>query len=411
MQRSKAGAAGLLVGSALVLGVTACGPTAPRGASAPVGGRAAALDARPTSTAAPTTPTTTPSPTHSAQPVSEHVVTATDELDDQTFVVSLLSTSGSGHVSATVHDTAAGNARWTVSAAAGNAYWASGGALHRLDPTGTVTVIGGLPAAQFGRVVVSPDGTQWVYTTTATDANNVITNDVWRAGLGISTQQIVHRVDDPSHPTADAPAAWEYYLSAWTNRGVVAVRQPMGGCGCGQFDMQMSAQYSLFINPANGDSALITTQSDCPLSGAATSGIAACFHSNQAGGSDALQFIANGHSTSTAALSGANIGGDASFNPAGTTVAYATIDAAQAGCASAAPFTLRVMDVATRNATVVDAALSLDPHGWLNNGTVLATRTVPDAAGATVTSTVVVDPASGHLTTLASDGSRIVGVS
>jgi len=330
-------------------------------------------------------------------PAPQVIVMAADTISGATFQVSLVNTAGTVLAAAAVP----AGARWTVGAGPGAAYWVTGGMLQRLVAGGAVTTVATVLATQSGRVVVSPDGSEWAFATTSQDSHGVVINRLYRGGGGEATRLIAERSADPMHPSTDAPPAWQYYPISWTAKGILIERQPLGGCGCGTpFDMEMTAAYSAFIDPLTGTAAPVTESSSCPLSGAGADGTAACFQVSATGGSASLMFLNNLHTTAHYALSGKNSGGDATFQ--GSTVAYATVPKDAGGCGGPdwrPATTLHVMDMSTGDARTL-GPVGLAPVAWLNNGTILGTLAVATAKGATTTTVVTVDPVSGHLSTV-----------
>jgi hypothetical protein len=355
----------------------------------------------------PPSPSSTPAPPPPPPPPQVIVTAAENGVSGSTFQVTLLSTTGTVLASASVP----ADAQWTVGAGRGAAYWVTGHKLQRLDAGGALTTLATVPASQNGKVVVSPDGAEWAYATTSQDARGVVSNRLYRGGSTEATQLIAQRSADPAHPSADAPPSWQYYPISWTAQGILIERQPLGGCGCGTpFDMEMTAGYSAFIDPVTGTTTPVTASNSCPLSGAGVDGEAACFQVSPTGGSSSIDFINNLHTTARYALSGTTSGGDATFQ--GSTVAYATVPKDAGGCGGPdwrPATTLHVMDVTTGNARTVGPT-GLAPVAWLNTGAVLGTRTVAGANGASTSSVVVVDPASGHVATILSGSAVVVGI-
>jgi hypothetical protein len=337
------------------------------------------------------------------------VTAAEDNFTDPTFLVTLITTSGSIVASTAVP----ADARWTVGAGSGAAYWVTGGKLQKLDAHGVVITVATVPSTAAGRVVVSPDGSEVAYATMTTDSKGVATNRLYRVGSGGTSVLIAQRIADPAHPSADAPPAWQYYPMSWTARGILIERQPLGGCGCGTpFDMQMSAGYSAFIDPATGTATPVTGSNSCPLSGVGSDGTAACFEQSSTGGSASVDFLNNMHTTARFALSGRNLGGEATFN--GSTVAYATVPKNAGGCGGPdwrPVTTLHIMDVHSGNARVV-GPIGFAPQSWLRDGTIVGTLNVAahSNTGGTTSTVVVLDPASGHVATILDRSTMVVGV-
>ena len=335
------------------------------------------------------------------------VTAAENNTSGATFPVTLVNTAGTILASANVP----ADARWSVGSGSGAAYWVTAGKLQRLNAGGALTTVATVPAAQSGRVVISPDGSEWAYATTSRDSRGVVTNRLYRGGRGEATRLIAQRRADPAHPSADAPDLWQYYPISWTAQGILIERQPLGGCGCGTpFDMEMTAGYSAFIEPATGTATPVTASNSCPLSGAGADGTAACFQLSSTGASASIEILNNLHTTAQYALSGKNRAGEATLY--GSTLAYATVPKDAGGCGGPdwrPDTTLHVMDIHT------GAARSLGPTGlapvaWLNDGTILGTLSVAVTNGATATSVVVIDPVSGRVTTILNQSTVVVGI-
>jgi hypothetical protein len=355
-------------------------------------------------------PTTTPAPavTPAPAPPKPQVVVVADQgnVSGASFEVALVSSTGAVLASTQVPK----DAQWTIGTGPNAAYWVTGGKLQRLDEHGAVTTVATVPRTEAGRVVLSPDGSQWAYATTSQDAQSVITNRLYRGGIGQAARLIAERSADPNHPSADTPGLWQYYLLSWTTHGLLIERQPVGGCGCGTpFDMQMSAAYSAFIDPATGNATPLGTSASCPMSGIGADGTLACFHVSSTGASDSLQLINGSQTTHRYHLSGKTAGGDATFN--GSTLAYATVPSTAGGCGAPdwrPQTTLHLMDAQTGDARSLGRA-GLAPVAWLSDGSILATLSVV-RTGSTTSSVVVVDPATGGLRTVFDRSFEVVGL-
>jgi hypothetical protein len=336
------------------------------------------------------------------------VTAAEDDYSGSTFQVTLITTGGTVLASTAVPS----DARWSVGAGSGAAYWVSGGRLQSLDTHGVVTTLATVPSNEAGRVVVSPDGSEVAYATTQSSKGGT-TNRLYRVGSSGTSVLIAQRVADPAHPSADAPPDWQYYPISWAAKGILIERQPLGGCGCGTpFDMQMSAGYSAFIDPATGTATPVTESNTCPLSGAAPDGTAACFEQPSTGGSASIDFLDNMHTTARFALTGSNLGGEATFN--GSAVAYATVPKNAGGCGGPdwRPLTtLRLMDIRTGNARAIGPT-GFAPQSWLRDGTIVGTISVAahSTTGSTTSTVVVLDPANGHVATILNRSTTVVGV-
>jgi hypothetical protein len=401
----------LLVATGLT--VTGCGVTAGvlhsgTPTSTPAGGAKAAL----TLANAPAAPAATTPPPASAPPVAitppppSLIVVADETSSGPTLEVALVTGNGVVLASTQVPQ----DARWTIGSGPRAAYWVTGGMLQSLNEHGVVTTLATVPHSESGRIVLSPDGSQWAYATTSTGATNIITNRIYRSAIGMAAQLVAERTADPYHPAAGLPSQWQYYLQSWTAQGILVERQPVGGCGCGTpFDMQMTATSTAFIDPVTGMATPLGTSESCPLSGIGSDATLACFHHTLTGASDSLRFVNGSHTTYQYTLSGKNYGGAATFN--GSTLAYATVPSTAGGCGGPdwrPQTTLHVMDIRTGNAITVGRT-GLAPVAWLADGGILATLSV--AHGATTNTTVVaVDPATGNVRTVFNQSFDVVGL-
>jgi hypothetical protein len=395
----------LLVAAGLV--VTGCGVTAGvlrsgTPTSAPAGGtkdvqalaNATAAPAATQAPAAPSLPTATPPVATTPPPPPSVIALANENAPSGPLEVALVT--GNGRVLASTH--VPPDARWTISVGPRAAYWVTGGKLRSLDEHGVVTTLATVPLTESGRVVLSPDGSQWAYATTST-VKGITTDRIYRGAIG-----------QPAHLIVDTTAeAWQYYLLSWTARGILIERQPLGGCGCGTpFDMQMTATYTAFVDPVTGMATPLGTSESCPLSGIGSDATLACFHRTLTGASDSLRFV-NGSHTTQFALSGKNVGGAATFN--GSTLAYATVPSTAGGCGATdwrPQTTMRVMDIRTGNAISVGRT-GLSPVAWLADGSILATLTAAHGAGSTNT-VVAVDPTTGSVRTVSNQSFNVIGL-
>src|SRR5580700_528943 len=216
---------------------------------------------------------------------------------------------------------------WMVSAGPGGAYWSTSGSEYELSTTGTVRRLGPIPGDSDG-VVIAPDGTSYAYATTDQGKTGIL-NKIVVVHPGGSTTTIADRFDNPNVQTANAPQSWQYYLISWTSSGIAFARVPTGGCGCGSFDMQMQSAYSATINPVTEVVTPLTDSASCPLSAVGPGMETACFLAGTSGTTTALRITSRGVVRHSFAMSGANVGGDAVFSPAGTELAYVTIPAAE----------------------------------------------------------------------------------
>ena len=419
-------ARGLTIVATVGLAVTGCGGAvatlhASQAPSTQAAASTVALSAaqapRATAPSMPTVPTALPTPAVAApsaptappQAASDQAIVVADEgnSSDPTFEVAIVSSRGGNLASTHV----ASDARWTVGTGANAAYWVTAGTLQRLDTHGAVTTLATVPTTESGRVVVSPDGSQWAYATTQQTSPSVVTNRIYRGSAGRPAQLVAERTADANNPSPDMPAQWQYYLMSWTAQGILVERQPVGGCGCGTpFDMQMSAGSAAFINPTSGVATPLAASPSCPASGVSSDGTLACFHVSSTNASDALQISSGARVAHTYALSGTNDAGDATFS--GDRLAYATVPSGAGGCGGPdwqPQTTLHVMDVRTGDARSLGRQ-GVAPVAWLADGSLLATLSVAADSG-TQRSIVDIDPASGALVrTILNQGFDVVGL-
>lgn len=294
---------------------------------------------------------------------------------------------------------------WMVAAGPGGAYWSQSGAEYELTLSGAVHKLGSIPA-DADAVLIGPDGTSYAYATTDTAASGVITNRIVVVHPGGSAVTIADRVDDPNHPSSDAPAAWQYYLIKWTASGIVFARVPTGGCGCGSFDMQMQSAYSANINPVTEVVTPLTSDASCPLSAVGPGMETACFAGTTT--TTGLRVASGGVARNNYAMSGSNVGGDAVFSPAGTSLAYVTIPAAEDACGATWNATLRVLNLATGKA-VSRALGEFSPAVWGADGLVYGSIATNSDSDATL---VAVNPVTLAVTDLspATTGEQFVGI-
>ena len=271
------------------------------------------------------------------------------------------------HTGAVVAKTAADPTNfWMVAAGPDGAYWTQNGAEYQLSVSGAVRKLGAVPA-DAGGVVIAPDGTSYAYATSDTAQSGNVTNRIVVERQGAPAVTIADRVDDPNHPSADAPQSqsWDYYLISWTSTGIAFARVPTGGCGCGSFDMQMQSAYSASINPVTEVVTPLTADQSCPLSAVGPGMETACFAGDLT--TTGLRVASGGVTRDNFSMSGANVAGDAVFSPAGTSLAYITIPAAQDSCGATWTATLRVLNLATGHA-VSRTFGELTPAVWGADG-------------------------------------------
>ena len=339
--------AAAVAAGAIAISLAACG-----GAGAGTGGGAA--QRQPAATATPAPP-----------PGDDVLVVGDTEQTANRVAVSLVGADGKVLGRATLP---AGN-EWSVSAGPHGAYWVDGSTLEHLDTRGHISDLGDVEPNQNGHVAVSPDGRSWVYATSSMTPNGVRTNRLWRAGIGVASQMIAERVDDPMHPTPGMPAEWIYALKSWTTAGVLIVREPAGGCGCGPFDMETVSGSSLLVDPYTGAGTPLGTDGSCPLSGGSIDATVVCFHTKPNSGlaADEMRVIRPDRTAQRFTLSGTTAGGDARFDPTGELLAYATV-ASTAECGSwNTQTTLRVLDLGSGEAHAVGPE-GFQPGAWLAGG-------------------------------------------
>ncbi|MFI5287570.1 MAG: hypothetical protein ACHQ4F_14800 [Candidatus Dormibacteria bacterium] len=344
-------------------------------------------------------------------PVAQ-VVPSTPHPAPSTYVVSILTAGATqwleirSHTGAVVAKTTINPILgWMVEAGAGGAYWSQGGAEYELTPSGAVHKLGLVPADANG-VVIAPDGTSYAYTTNDTAKNGLITNRIVVVRQGAAPVTIADRIDDPNHPPADAPSAWQYYLITWNSSGIAFARVPVGGCGCGSFDMQMQSAFSASINPVTGVVTTLTASASCPLSAVGTGMETACFAGTTT--TTSLRVSIAGVLRHSFTMSGTTVAGDAVFSPAGTELAYVTIPAAEDTCGATWNATLRVLNLAT-GAAVSRTLGEFTPAVWGSDGLLygsIASNSGSDA------SLVAVNPATLAVAWLtpAITGQQFIGI-
>lgn len=305
--------------------------------------------------------------------------------------------SSDGHVVAST--TTAATATWSATAGPNGAYWVDSGTVRRLALDGAVTTVASIPAS-VSAFLVSPDGAEIAYATSerATPSQGSAgpdVNSIYVESFGGTPRLLVQRLSDPSHPSNDAPASWDYYLMSWSKAGILIARAPQGGCGCGPFDMQMQSADSALIDASTGATTDITNDSACPLSGASADGVGACFATGGgSSGTTALHILRQGSVAQQFSLSGHNVAGNAVFAADDSAVAYLTIPLAGAQCGGTWASTLRFLELATGAAT--DASVNgLSTLRWSGTGAMFGV--VHTAAASTLVS---IDPATLRTATL-----------
>lgn len=295
---------------------------------------------------------------------------------------------------------------WMVNAGPDGAYWSQGGSEYLLTTSGAVRRLGPVPGDSNG-VVIAPDGTSYAYATTD-QSNTGNLNRIVVVHPGGSTTTIADRFNNPNVQTADAPAAWDYYLISWTSSGIAFARVPTGGCGCGSFDMQMQSAYSATINPVSEVVTPLTGSWTCPLSAVGPGTQTACFSGDTNGNTVGLRITSGGVLRHNFVMSGANVGGDAVFNPAGTELAYVTVPSSEATCGATWNATLRILNLAT-GAAVTRTLGEFSPAVWGADGLLYGSIASQSDSAASL---VAVNPVTLAVTQISSSitGQQFVGI-
>jgi hypothetical protein len=249
---------------------------------------------------------------------------------------------------------------WMTAAGAGGAYWTENGMEYNLTPAGAVRKLGLVPSDANG-VLIGPDGDSYAYATSDPLSNGLFLDKITVVHPGAPATVIGDRVSSPNDPYSAGSFGWSYYLVSWTAAGIAFARVPMGGCGCGSFDMQMQSAYSAIIDPVSGGQTTVTASTSCPLSDLGPALESVCFDGTSA--TDAIRISSGGTVIHDYALSGRNFAGDAMFSDDGSQLAYITIPVAEDQCGATITATLRVMDIATGDA-VSRAMGDFVPSAW-----------------------------------------------
>ena len=206
---------------------------------------------------------------------------------------------------------------WMTAAGAGGAYWTANGAEYELSLSGAVRKLGLVPS-DAGGVLIGPDGSSYAYATSDPLKNGSFVNKITVVHPGAPAKVIGDRVS-----AATDDYQWSYYLVSWTDAGIAFARVPIGGCGCGSFDMQMQSAYSAILDPVSLGETTVTASTSCPLSDIGPALESVCFDGTSA--TDAIRFSSGGTVIHNYALSGKNFAGDAMFSDDGSRLAYVTI--------------------------------------------------------------------------------------
>jgi hypothetical protein len=289
--------------------------------------------------------------------------------------------------------------RWMTAAGAGGAYWTANGAEYELTVSGAVRKLGLVPS-DAGGVLIGPDGISYAYATSDPLKDGSLVNRITVVHPGVPAKVIGDRIS-----AATDDYQWSYYLVSWTDSGIAFARVPVGGCGCGTFDMQMQSAYSAILDPISLGEITVTASTSCPLSDMGPALESVCFDGTSA--TDAIRISSAGTVVHSYALSGKNVAGDAMFSDDGSQLAYITIPVAEDQCGASITTTLRVMDIAT-GATVSRAMGDFVPSAWAG-GVIFGSITSADYASSWL---VAVNPSTMTVSRLSPNGSdvRIIGV-
>jgi hypothetical protein len=288
---------------------------------------------------------------------------------------------------------------WMTAAGAGGAYWTANGAEYELTVSGAVRKLGLVPS-DAGGVLIGPDGRSYAYSTSDPLKDGSLVNKITVVDPGVPAKVIGDRIS-----AATDDYQWSYYLVSWTDAGIAFARVPIGGCGCGSFDMQMQSAYSAILDPVSLGETTVTSSTSCPLSDIGPALEAVCFDGTSA--TDAIRISSGGAVIHNYPLSGKNFAGDAMFSDDGSQLAYITIPVAEDQCGASITTTLRVMDIAT--GTAVSRAMGdFVPSAW-SGGVIFGSITSADGASSWL---VGVNPSTMTVSRLSPNGSdvRIIGV-
>jgi hypothetical protein len=332
----------------------------------------------------------TPAPTYIVATVA---ISATNEW------LEILNTSGAVVAKTEINPTLA----WMIAAGAGGAYWTENGFEYELTPAGAIHKLGPVPSDASG-VVVGPDGSSYAYATAAQLPKYATRNEITVVRPGVPAKVIADQVSDPNNPNVGW--TWDYYLVSWTDPGIAFAEVPVGGCGCGSFDMQMQSAYSSIIDPVSEGVTTVTADTSCPLSDIGPAMESVCFAGTN--GTTAIRIASDGTVVHTYSLSGKNLAGDALFSADASQLAYVTIPLADDQCGATINATLRVMNIASGN-TVGRALGDFTPSAWSPGGLIYGS--VTNATG-TDTWLVAVNPSTLSVTRLTPNGADggIVGI-
>ncbi len=204
---------------------------------------------------------------------------------------------------------------------------------------------------------------------------------------------------------------WQYMILGWELTGILVVRELSGICGCGPLAADRYQVHVALVDPTSGDATDLADDESCPVSGQpAADGTYMCFTNEYGppGATLGMRVVQHREQVAFFSMSGDDRAGGAIFDPGTSLVAYATfpIPVTDIGPAFAG-MQLRVIDLATGAARAVGPT-GLEPAGWLGDGRIVATRYPSDDM--TKDSAVVVDPATGGVSTLLSGGAYVVGL-
>ncbi|HXA41848.1 MAG TPA: DUF4232 domain-containing protein [Candidatus Solibacter sp.] len=259
---------------------------------------------------------------------------------------------------------------------------------HVLDlhPDGTADVVGsGMPVSGTSqissevpvRVLVSPDGTQWIWGQITTQSGNTVTSQLELGGIG-AVERVVAQAVEANH-------ALEPYRWALANPLIVHDAMGVGG-------------YILF-NQAHGqvDQLDLASGQQSPI-GAANSGSAdvagngakADIYRPSPGAAPTVEVNGPGLRGLTANLPATGQAGGLMFDPSSNHLVFATSPANNDGHES---FTTSIVDLNTGARTTFGPA-NLRPATWLRDGRLVEFRTSSDGDGNPGTYVVGIDGAA-----------------
>jgi hypothetical protein len=148
-----------------------------------------------------------------------------------------------------------------------------GDQLKALRPTGTVETLGRLPGYSAGKVIVSPDGQQWMWSVYSSSGSSV------NSKLMLSTRGGADRTIAEQTTTSEPRILQPY---RWGSAGPVYQSSAMGLGGYILFG-EFTTGPTWRVDPATGQTAALLAGNSCTLADLAPDGTIACFE--QPGGS------------------------------------------------------------------------------------------------------------------------------